>query len=190
MIRNEPKLSQIVRRVKIENRAHVQQTARGVAVVTRFEPERAYDRLQTANVIRQLRGPHRRVFDERDRFCRTDAAGHERKSGFAHHPNEIHFMRVAADRCAQSEISLLQDRQPLLHVVVVKFDEQNRFAWFRVELHQIARRLEMELAFRLIEQGTIDVLDRGRLEIEQGNGRLHCVHHRSEENQAEAFLAR
>src|SRR5438874_13088531 len=48
----------------------------------------------------------------------------------------------------------------------------------------------MELSFCLIEQRSIDVLDRGRLEIEQSNGGLHRVGDGCEKDEAESSLAR
>src|SRR5207248_220683 len=95
----------------------------------------------------------------------------------------------AANFCAQPEIARLQDRQ-FLRDVVVKFDEQNCLARLRVEFEQITRGLEMELSFCLIEQRPIDVLDRGRLEIEQSHGRLHRVGDGCEKDEAESFLTR
>ena len=83
----------------------------------------------------------------------------------------------------------MQDRQ-LLFDVVVKFDEQNRFAWFCIELHQISRGLEVKLSFSLIEQGTIDVFDRGRLEIDERDACLHRFRNRCEEDQTKSFFAR
>src|SRR5437773_6843064 len=46
----------------------------------------------------------------------------------------------------------------------------------------------MELAFGLIEQGTIDVLNGGRFKIEKLNRGLHRFIHRGKKDQAEAFL--
>ena len=63
-------------------------------------------------------------------------------------------------------------RQSLCNVVV-EFDDQNRFARFRIEFEQIARRLKMKLAFGLIEQRPIDVFDRSRLQIEKFDRGLH-----------------
>jgi len=47
----------------------------------------------------------------------------------------------------------------------------------------------MELSFCLIEQRAIDVLDRGRLEIDQRDGRLHRVADGCEKDESEPFLA-
>ena len=47
----------------------------------------------------------------------------------------------------------------------------------------------MELSFCLIEQRAIDVLDRGRLEIDQCDGRLHRVADGCEKDESEPFLA-
>src|ERR1700736_370708 len=113
LIGHEPELSQIVRAVEVENGTDMQQTARGMAVVTRLESERFHDRLQAADVIGQLRRAHRGIFDKCDRFRRTDTAGQERAPGLAHGPNEIHFVRVAANLRAQPKIAGLQDRQLL-----------------------------------------------------------------------------
>ena len=90
---------------------------------------------------------------------------------------------------AQSEIARLQDRQSLRDVVV-ELDDQNRFARLGIELHQIARGLEKKLAFRLIEQRTIDVFDRRRFKIEKLDRRLHRFGDRCEEDEAQTFLAR
>jgi len=46
------------------------------------------------------------------------------------------------------------------------------------------------LSFGLIEQRPIDVFDRGRLEIEKLNRRLHCFRYRREKDQTQAFLLR
>src|ERR1700737_3029272 len=51
------------------------------------------------------------IFDKCDRFRRTDTAGQEREPGLAHGPNEIHFVRVAANLRAQPKIAGLQVRK-------------------------------------------------------------------------------
>ena len=97
-------------------------------------------------------------------------------------------MRVAANFCAQSESSRLQERQPLGDILI-KLNEQDRFARFRIELEEIARGLKMQLPFRLIEQGTIDVFDRRWLKIEKLDRGLHRFIDRGEKDQAQTFLA-
>src|SRR5260370_29335791 len=75
LIGYQPELSQIVRTMEIENGPDMEQTARGMSVVARFQSEGFHDRLQPADVIGQLRRTNRCVFNERDRFRWTDAAG-------------------------------------------------------------------------------------------------------------------
>src|SRR5262249_6119095 len=130
-IGNKPILSQIRRRVKIEDRSHVKQTARGVTVVARLQIERLHDSLHTADVIWQLRGAYGGVLNKRDWLFRTDASSQKRKTGFAHRPNEVHFVLGAANFCAQSKFARFQGRQSLIDVIV-KFHEQHRFTRLRV----------------------------------------------------------
>src|SRR5437588_745295 len=63
---NERTLNAKARRV--ENGPDMEQAARGMSVVARFQSERFHDRLQPADVIGQLHGTNRCVFNERDRF--------------------------------------------------------------------------------------------------------------------------
>ena len=96
LIGDLPEFFQIGGTVQIEHRTHVKQSARGVSVITRFQPERFHDRLQSAHIIGQLRRANGGVFDERDRFGRADAAGQKRETGFAHRPDQIHLRWVAS----------------------------------------------------------------------------------------------
>src|SRR5207248_2579486 len=66
LIGNQSIFSQIVGCVKIENGSNVQQAARGMTVIARFQSERFHDRLQAAHVIWKLRGANSGVLDERD----------------------------------------------------------------------------------------------------------------------------
>ncbi len=84
---------QIGRAMQIENGTNMEQSAGGVTIITRLQSERFHDRLQSAHVIRQLRGTNGRVFNERDRFCWPDAAGQKREARFAHRPDQIHLRR-------------------------------------------------------------------------------------------------
>ena len=159
----------------------MEQSARGVPVVTCLQPERFHDRLQSEHVFGQLRGANRRVFNECNRFFRPNAAGQKRETGFAHRPNQVHLRRVSENFRAKPNLSRFQDRQPLCHIVV-ELDDQNRFARFRIEFEQIARSLKMKLALGLIEQRPIDVFDRGGFEVEKLDRGLHRFGHRCEEN--------
>ena len=100
----------------------MQKSAGRVPVITGREPERSYDRLQTAHVFGQLRGTNSGVFDERHRFCRPDAPGQKRQTGFTHGPHEIHLRRIGDDLRAHADFSRLQDRQPFRDFVV-KLDD-------------------------------------------------------------------
>src|SRR5260370_7414786 len=95
LIGYQPELSQIVRTMEIENGPDMEQAARGMSVVARFQSEGFHDRLQPADVIGQLRRTNRCVFNERDRFRWTDAAGQKGNAGFAHPPNEIPALPVS-----------------------------------------------------------------------------------------------
>src|SRR6266511_6319425 len=84
LIGDLPEFFQIGRAMEIENGANMEQSAGGVTIITRLQSERVHDRLQSAHVIRQLRGTNGRVFNERDRLCLPDAAGQKRETRFAH----------------------------------------------------------------------------------------------------------
>jgi hypothetical protein len=167
----------------------MQQSAGSVPVIARFQSERLHDGLQTAHVLRQLRRANSSVFNERDRLRWPDATGQKRETRFAHRPDKIHLRWIGQDFRAQPELSRLQDRQSVRHPVV-EFNDQDRFAWLRIEFEQIARRLKMELAFGLIEQRPINVFDRGRLKIEKSDRCLHRFSHGREKDQAQSLLAR
>ena len=68
----------------------------------------------------------------------------------------------------------MQERQSLGDILI-KFNEQDRFARLRIELEKIASGLKMKLAFCLIQQETIDVFDRRRLKIKKLDRGLHLV---------------
>ena len=133
-VRHSSKLFQITSLMQIQHRSHVQQSARGMSVVTCFEPQRFHDRFQSRDICRQLRRTNRRVLDERDRFCRADTTGQKRQTRLAHRPNEIHLGGLRQNFCAQPELSRLQYRQAFRDIVV-ELDDQNRIARFRIELH-------------------------------------------------------
>ena len=149
LISDLSKLLAIGGAMKIEHWPNMQKPGGGVAVITRLQPERTHDLLQSRNVSGQLRGSHRRVLNEGDRFGRTDATGQKIETGFAHRPDQFHFARIGQNFGAQTELARLQDRQSLGDIFV-KLDEQDRRARFGIELEQIARGLEVELAFGLI----------------------------------------
>ena len=129
LISDLPEFFQIGRPMQIEHRPDMQQSAGSMAVVTRLQPERFHDRLQSAHVFGQLRRAHRSVFNECDRLCWPNAAGQKRETRFAHRPDQIHLRRVAQNFRAQPDLSRFQDRQPLCNLVV-ELDDQNRFARF------------------------------------------------------------
>ena len=162
--------------MQVEHRSYMKQSAGSVTVITRLQPERFHNRLQSAHVFGQLRGANGGVFNERHRFRRPNATGQKRETGFAHRPDKVHLSCIGENFRAQSDLSGFQNGQPLCNVVV-EFDDQNRCARFRIEFEQIASRLKMKLAFGLIEQRPIDVFNRSRLQIEKFDRGLHCFSH-------------
>ena len=133
---------------------------------------------------------NRRVFNERDRFRHPDTTGQQGKTGFAHGPDQIHFVSAGHNLRTQPEPTRLENGKPFGNVLVVELNNQNRLTRFGVELHQIARSLEMKLAFGLVEQRPINVLDRRRFKVEQLDCRLHGIIDTPEKNKPKRFLTR
>ncbi len=63
-------------------------------------------------------------------------------------------------------------------------------AWLDIQFEEIARGLEGRLAFRLVQQHPVEVLDGGGFEFKQFHRRLHRLRDRGEEDQAQALLLR
>ena len=74
--------------------------------------------------------------------------------------------------------------------ILEKLDDQNRLARLGVEFEQIARGLKLTLAAGLVEQQTVNVFNRRRLQIEQFDRRLHRLGHGRKEQQSHAALLR
>jgi hypothetical protein len=189
LVGNEAILPHVFRRVQVEDRSDMQQAGCGMAVIAHLEAERPHDRVEPGDVGRQVRRPDRRVFDKGDWLGRAFPTRQQRKARLSQQPDQIHLGRFRTNGGAQTEALPGQQRQPFRHVVI-KFDDQNRLARLGIELEQLSRRFEMELPFRLVEQGPVDVLDGGRLELEKFDCRLHRFGHRSEEDQAEPLFTR
>ena len=175
--------------MQIQNGTNVEQTAGGVTIITRLQTERFHDRFQTTHVIGQLGWANGCIFDKRNRFCRPDAAGQKRETGFAHQPNQTHLRWIGKNFLAQPELSRLQERQSFWDVFV-ELDEQNRFAGLRIQFKQIARCLKMKLFPGLIEQWPVDMFDRCRSEVDKLDCGLHRFIHRREKDQSQTFFAR
>jgi hypothetical protein len=109
----------------------------------------------------------RRVFDTSDRFRWPGTAREKGESRFSDRPHEVHFRLIAANERAQTEVASRELRQSRGDILVVKFYNQDRLAGFRVQLKEVTRSFETELAFRLIKERPVDVLDRGGFQIEQ-----------------------
>src|SRR5438094_8037810 len=73
--------------------------------------------------------------------------------------------------------SFLACKRQSLGDIFVELDDQNRFAWLRIQLEQIARGLKEKLPLCLIEQRMIDVFNRSGFEIDQLNRGLHRFVH-------------
>ena len=125
-----------------------------------------------AHIFRQMFRRNRRVLDECNRFGRATQPVSSDKPALR--TLQTRFISAGSVRIFVRRPSRfeLQNRQSISDIFI-EFDDEKRLTRLRIQLEQITRGLKKQLAFRLVEQRSIDMLDRRGLQIEQLDRCLH-----------------